>query len=143
MMTDMRSEASLAVSASDRRRLQEIVADRNRPQRNVWRARIILFGERGLGTMAVVRETGRSKRCVWPRQECFMQEGVDGLLRDRTRPPGKPPVSPEKTAEIVDLTYRLPHEATRWTVRAMAKATGVAASTVWTIWRAHGLAPHR
>ena len=73
-----------------------------------------------------------------------MYEGVDGLLCDKTRPPGKAPVSPEHVAEIVRLTQQPPpFEATHWTLRAMAKVAGVAASTVQAIWKAHGLSPHR
>ena len=34
--------------------------------------------------------TGKSKTCVWRWQERFMTEGVDGLLREKTRPPGTP-----------------------------------------------------
>ena len=73
-----------------------------------------------------------------------MNEGVDGLLRDRSRPPGKTPVPAERVAEIVRLTQEPPpFEATHWTLRAMAKVAGVAASTVQGIWKAHGLSPHR
>ncbi len=47
-----------------------------------------------------------------------MEEGVDGLLRDKTRPPGKAPVDPESVARIVALTLKPPpHEATHWTGR--------------------------
>ncbi len=64
--------------------------------------------------------------------------------RDRTRPSGKTPLAPEQGAGIVRLPHTPPPRgATRWTLRAMAKAAGVAASTVWTIRQAHGLAPHR
>jgi|GEM_PF-2174041 len=73
-----------------------------------------------------------------------MAEGVDGLLRDKTRPPGRAPVTSERVAEVVRLCQtEPPHEATHWTVRAMAKACGLAVSTVQEIWKAHGLAPHR
>jgi transposase len=73
-----------------------------------------------------------------------MAEGVDGLLRDKTRPPGRAPVAPDRVAEVVRLTQtEPPHEATHWTVRAMAKACGLAVSTVQEIWKTHGLAPHR
>ena len=73
-----------------------------------------------------------------------MEDGVDGLLRDKTRPPGKTPLAPEPVAKIVGLTHTPPpHAATHWTLRAMAKAVGVAASTVWAVWKAHGLMPHR
>src|SRR3546814_337247 len=45
---------------------------------------------------------------------------------------------------VVKLTLETPsHEATHWTVRAMAKAVGIAASSVVKIWHDHGLAPHR
>ena len=65
-----------------------------------------------------------------------MEEGVDGLLRDKTRPPGRKPLSPARVATIVRLTQTPPAgEATHWTLRAMAKAAGVAASTVRTICR--------
>ena len=58
-------------------------------------------------------ETGKSKTCVWRSLERFMHEGVNGLLRDRSRPPGKAPIPPERVAEIVRLTQQAPpHEAT-------------------------------
>ena len=140
----MRSGVSISVLPADRRRLEAIVADRNTPQKQVWRARIVLLTDDGHGTAAIMREAGVSKTCVWRWQERFMAEGVDGLLRDRTRPPGKAPVPVDRTAEIVRLTQAPPpHEATHWTARAMAKTAGLAVSTVQKIWKAHGLAPHR
>ena len=73
-----------------------------------------------------------------------MQAGVDGRLRDKTRPPGTPPVADDSVAEVVRLALAPPpHEATHWTAQAMARAVGLAVSTVQTIWKAHGLAPHR
>lgn len=51
-----------------------------------------------------------------------MPEGVDGLLRDATRPPGKASVPADKVADVVRLTQAVPpHEATYWTARAMAR----------------------
>jgi transposase len=140
----MRSGISFTVSADERQRLGAIVADPKSPQKHVWRARIVLLSGEGLGTLAIMAETGKSKTCVWRWQERFMHEGVDGLLRDKTRPPGKAPVPPDRVAWIVRQTQEPPpHEATHWTLRAMAKAAGVAASTVQGIWKAHGLTPHR
>lgn len=67
----------------------------------------------GLGTNAIMRETGKSKTCVWRWQERFMEEGVDGLLRDKTRPPGKALVDRRTVERIVALTLAPPpHEAT-------------------------------
>lgn len=73
-----------------------------------------------------------------------MDEGVNGLLRDKTRPSGMAPLQPEVVDKVVSLTLEPPdHEATHWTVRAMAKTVGIAASSVVKIWHDHGLAPHR
>ena len=139
----MRTGISVSVSAADRRRLEAIVADPKTPQKHVWRARIILLTADGIGTTAIMAATGKSKTCVWRWQERFMEAGVDGLLRDKTRPPGKAPIADERVAEVVRLTLTPPpHEATHWTVRAMAKTVGMAVATVQDIWKAHGLAPH-
>ncbi len=58
-----------------------------------------------------------------------MHEGVDGLLRDKSRSAGKAPVSPQRVVEIVRLALEPPpHETTPWTAgpRAMAKIAGLA-----------------
>ena len=135
---------SFTVSACDRKRLERIISNPGSPQKQVWRARIIVACADGLGTNAIMTVTGKSKTCVWRWQERFMQEGVDGLLYDKTRPPGTPPIATHRVEEIITLTLKPPpHEATHWTVRAMARVAGIAASTVQAIWKAHGLAPHR
>jgi transposase len=140
----MRTGISIVVTASDKARLEALVAARGSPQKHVWRARIILLTEDCLGTAAIMAATGKSKTCVWRWQERFMAEGVDSLLRDKTRPPGIAPLAPSLVDKVVALTLEPPaHEATHWTVRAMAKAVGIAASSVMKIWHDHGLAPHR
>jgi transposase len=140
----MRTGIHIEVTGQDTTRLDAIIAARNSPQKHVWRARIILLTAQGLGTQAIMAATGKSKTCVWRWQERFMAEGVDGLLRDKTRPPGIPPLDAALVNKVVALTLEPPvHEATHWTVRAMAKAVGIAASSVVKIWHDHGLAPHR
>ena len=73
-----------------------------------------------------------------------MHEGVEGLLRDKTRPSRVPPLGREIADRVVALTLSAPrHEATHWTAPAMAKTVGISVSAVQRIWRAHGLQPHR
>ena len=43
---------------------------------------------------------------------------------------------------VTKTTTERPSEATHWTARAMARAVGIAASSVQKIWRDHGLKPH-
>jgi transposase len=140
----MRTGISIMLQAKDRRRLEAIVRDRNAPQKHVWRAEIVLLTAKGLGTVEIMRRTGNSKTCVWRWQERFMQENVEGLLRDKTRPSRVKPLAQAVIDKVVKLTaITPPHEATHWTSAAMAKATGISVSSVQRIWRAHGLAPHR
>jgi hypothetical protein len=75
------------VTSADRARLKSHVAARGSARKHVWRARIILLRDDGLGTVATMAATGKSKTCVWRWQERFMVKGVDGLLRDKTQPP--------------------------------------------------------
>jgi hypothetical protein len=111
----MRTGISFTVSSEDRARLEAVISQPSSPRKHVWR---------------------------W--QERFMAEGVDGLLREKTRPPGIPRTPDGKVAEVIRQTQnKPPHEATHWTIRAMGKTVGLAASTVREIWKAHGLSPHR
>jgi hypothetical protein len=81
---------------------------------------------------------------VWRWQQRFAESGIDGLLRDRTRKPGKAPIAAEATARVVAMTCtEPPHEAAHWTGRAMAKAIGISLGLVQRIWQAHKLQPHR
>jgi transposase len=140
----MRQGINVDVSAADRVRLEAVVADRNSPQKHVWRARIILLTAEGSGTVEIMRRTGKSKTAVWRWQERFMTAGVDGLLRDKARPSRVPPLGREVAERVVSLTQGdPPGETTHWTAAAMAEATAISVSSVQRIWRAHGLQPHR
>jgi len=140
----MRVGVTLSVSSADLDRLRALVSDRNAPQKHVWRARIVLLTGEGVGTSAIMRETSKSKTCVWRWQERFADEGFEGLLRDKTRPSRIPKLDPAVAERVVTLTMEPPvAEATHWTGAAMAEAAGVSVSSVQRIWRSHGLQPHR
>ncbi len=140
----MRNGISITLKPGDRRCLKALTRDRNAPQKHVWRAEIVLLSADGIGTNEIMRETGKSKTCVWRWQERFMQEGYDGLLRDKTRPSRIPPLGSQIAERVVTLTQTdPPAEMTHWTAALMAKVVGISASSVQRIWRAHGLQPHR
>jgi transposase len=140
----MRTGISITITRSVRGRLEAITRDRNASQKHAWRAAIILLSADGVGTNDIMRRTGKSKTCVWRWQERFMEEGVGGLLRDKTRPSRIPPLGPEVAERVVALTLTdPPAETTHWTADLMARASGISASAVRRIWKAHGLQPHR
>jgi transposase len=138
----MRTGVTLSITSADLERLRALVGDRNAPQKHVWRARIVLLSGEGLGTNAIMRETGKSKTCVWRWQERSPRR-AQRLLRDKTRPSRIPKLDTAIAERGVALTMEPPlAEATHWTGAAMARASGVSVSSVQRIWRAHGLQPH-
>ena len=138
-----REDICLYLNPTDRVRLEEIIADRNSPSKWMWRADIVLATADGLGTNAIMRRTGMSKPCVWRWQERYLEEGVPGLLRDKTRPSRIAPLSAEKKLAIIEKTAtEKPANATHWSARKMAKAVGVSHRTVQRVWAGAGLKPH-
>src|SRR5262245_59195791 len=134
----------VVLSAADLEQLATVAADRNRPGKHVERARIVLASADRQSAQRVAQTIGVSRPTVWRWQQRFAESGVEGLIRDKTRMPGKTPIAAEATARVVALTCtEPPHQATHWTGRAMAKAIGISLGSVQRIWRAHKLQPHR
>src|ERR1700686_4028320 len=113
----MRAGIVVNVTRADRHRLEAIVSDRSAPQKHVWRAHIILATAEGCGTAEIMRRSAKAKPVVWRWQARFMAEGVDGLLRDKTRKPGKPPLPAAAVQQVIDLVTGPPlgsAEPLRW-----------------------------
>ena len=142
----MRGKSGLFVGVADRARLAAIVADRNSAQKHVWRAEVVLLSADRLGTAEIMRRTGLSKPSVWRWQERYLAAGVDGLLRDRTRPSRIPALSPRQGGrgdrpDPGRAAARRGHAAgrcARWPRRAASPP-----AKVHEIWQEAGLAPHR
>jgi hypothetical protein len=70
--------------------------------------------------------------------------GWDGLLRDKTRKPGKKPLPKEMVQRVIDLALGPPPgEVIHWTGRMLAMAAEVSLPSVQRILEANQLAPHR
>ena len=139
----MRMASCIWLSPENRDRLERIAGSRNSPQKHVWRARIVLLSADDFGTMEIMRRVGKSKPCVWRWQERYIEEGVEGLLRDKSRPPGIAPLGPEIEALVLAKTMEeTPPGATHWSARMMARAVGIGHTSVQKIWARHGLKPH-
>ena len=110
-----RDDICIHVGPANRGRLEAIIADRNSASKAVWRARIVLATADGHGTNQIMRLTGKSKPCVWRWQERYVAEGVDGLLRDKTRPGGKKPLPQKVRLKVLAKTANAtPANATHW-----------------------------
>ena len=140
----MAQTVCVLLSASDRKRLEAIAADRNQPGKYIERAQVVLASATGRSVQQVATEVDVSRPMVWRWQQRFAEEGPDGLLRDKTRKPGKPPIPAGTVARVVALTCgEPPPGVTHWTGRAMAKVAGISLRSVQRIWDAHQLQPHR
>src|SRR5437879_8678314 len=89
----MKTQACIWLSPEDRATLEGWVADRNTPQKLVWRARIVLLSADRVGVMRIARAISKSKVTVGRWQERYLARGVAGLRRDATRPGRKTPLS--------------------------------------------------
>jgi transposase len=139
----MRKFERISITAADRERLERLVRDRNTPQKVVWRARIVLLDSEGLTAEAIAAAVDKSLLTVRRWRGRYLAKGVDGLLKDATRPSRVKPLPPETVERVVHMTLReKPPNATHWSLRSMAKAAGISYSSVQRIWQAHGLKPH-
>lgn len=121
----------------DRERLERLIADGTTLWKHVQRARIALLAGDGVGTVEIQRRLDVSRPTIRRWRSRYVEAGVYGLSRDKTRPPGKPALEAAVIARVIEkTTTETPPDATRWSLRTMAKAMGVSASSVQAIWKA-------
>jgi transposase len=127
-----RDDICLYVSPANRAQLEAIIKDRNSSHKAVWRAQIVLITAEGHGTNEIMRRTGKSKPCIWRWQERYIDEGVDGLLRDKTRPSRVPPLSEDVKLTVLKKTAsETPENATHWSrAQRLTKAAELVESAV-------------
>src|SRR6266567_3610698 len=100
----MRKIEQISISVADRERLERLIRDRNTPQKVVWRARIVLLAGQGLTAVAIAAAAGKSVLTVRRWRRRYLAKGVDGLLRDATRPSRVQPLTPDKIKQVVHMT---------------------------------------
>src|SRR5260370_34680921 len=111
----MKTQACIWLSPEDRATLEGWVADRNSPQKLVWRYRMVLLSADRVGKMAIVRAVGKGKRTVERWQERYVERGLAGLQRDATRRGRKPPLLASVIVREVEMTLHAKAPAsTHW-----------------------------
>lgn len=139
-----RDDICLYLGPAVRAQLQALRANRNTPRKVVWRVEIVLATADGCGTSEIMRRAATSKPTVWRWQERYLDKGVAGLRRDKTRPSRVPPLPREMRLKVIAKTVQeTPPNATHWSRSAMAEAVGISPSSVGRIWAEAGLKPHR
>src|SRR2546430_14324372 len=94
----MAQQVCVVLSSAEREELATIAADRNRPRKHVERAGIVLASADRHSAQRVAQSIGGSRPTVWRWQQRVAESGVEGLLRVKTRKPGKTPPAAENPA---------------------------------------------
>src|SRR5499427_7681385 len=138
-----RPKAELVVSAEDQAMLTRWTARRTTAQGLALRSRIILRCATGMSNMAVARELGVTDQTVCKWRGRYVKTGVAGLLDEPRSGVPRTITDDQVEAVIVKTLESTPRDATHWSTRSMAAATGLSRPTINRIWRAFGLQPHR
>jgi hypothetical protein len=111
-------------------------------QRDHLRAQIILLRSQGVPCREVSLELNVSQNCVskWSRR--FKHNGL-AALDDKVGRGRKPSIDPNAAAKVISSATSQPKGRTRWSIRSMAKASGMSRSTVQRLWSTHQIKPHR
>jgi len=133
----------IELTSEEREELQRLVRRQKTAQALAFRAQIILQAEEGLTNIAIAERLNTVRETVGKWRIRFSKDRIDGLL-DEPRPGTPRQIGDDKVEEIIRLTLESkPKDATHWSSRAMAEATGVSQKSILRIWRAFGLQPHR
>jgi transposase len=137
-----RAAIAIELSETERAELASRLRRRKVGRGDAMRAQIVLLAAEGLSNVAIAARVGTSRVTVATWRRRFATQRLEGLL-DEPRQGAPRTVSDEKVAEVVTATLEsLPVGRTHWSSRSMAKASGLAPSTVQRIWKAFSLQPH-
>jgi transposase len=107
------------------------------------RLQTILLRNKGKGTCGISEFLVLDQSAASLYINRYNELGIDGLLRDKTRKPGKEPISHKTKEEICHAACReKPKDETRWIMRTLAKRVGIGRTAVNTILRKYGLKSH-
>jgi len=133
----------IRLSPSERETLEGWTRRRKTAQAQAFRARVILECATGATNshVAVLLQTSRVTVGKWRTR--FAAKRLDGLL-DEPRPGAPRKLLDRDVERVITKTLEsMPEDATHWSTRSMAKASGLSRSSVGRIWRAFSLQPHR
>src|SRR5215203_5449672 len=133
----------IVLSDDERGELERRTRRRKIARADAIRAEIVLLAADGLTNLAIADRLGITRLTAATWRKRFAAKRLDGL-GDEPRPGAPRKIGDEKISEVVTCTLEMmPRDATHWSTRSMAKASGVSTSTVHRIWRAFSLQPHR
>ena len=143
MVVVARAAVEIEVSEEEERRLRAVLRTPSASQQQALRARIVLRAAEGATNTEIAAETGVSLPTVGLWRRSFSERGLDGLS-DAPRSGRPRRIHDDEVQRVLAMTLEPPPDGTsHWSVRRLAAATGLSATTVHRIWRDHKLKPHQ
>ena len=140
----MRVAAAIELTNPERSKLERLRKARSSALRVQERAAIILLAADGMENKDIAQRLSMDRGKVGRWRKRYAEQGLDGIVKDKSRPGRIPPVPGRVKSRIIELTLTTkPEGATHWSRQSMAKKAGVSPSSVGRIWAANGLKPHR
>ena len=140
----MRVAPTITLQAIERTKLEAIARSPSSPLRAVERAMIVLLAADGFDNQRIAERLGQDKMKVGRWRSRYAQRGLEGILKDKSRPGGIAPLSPTLKSRLLRRTLQeWPAGATHWSRTSMAKSMGISPSSVGRVWAAAGIKPHR
>ena len=134
----------LSLSDDDKHTLERWVKSRALGLKQKQRAQMILMTAAGATTTEILTELQVTNPTLNRWRYRYIELGVAGLVKGKSRTPGIPRLEPSKVQEILTLTLTgKPAAATHWSCRTLAQQVGVSRMSVNRVWREHKLKPHR
>ena len=132
----------LALTEDERATLQRWARRAKSSQALALRCRIVLVCASGASNQAVAERLGISRPTVTKWRSRFVARRLEGLA-DEPRPGAARTITDEQVEQVLVMTLETtPKDATHWSTRSLARATGMSQSAISRIWRAFGLKPH-
>lgn len=137
----MRVAPEIVLSIAEKNMLEKLARSNTSSVRLARRAQIVLLAAQGCDNHAIADQLGVGRVQVGRWRARYAEDGLQAIEKDLPRGGRKPRV--DSQAIITMTTQTTPKNATHWSTRTMAEATGVSATTIGRVWRSHGLKPHR
>jgi transposase len=137
-----RPTVHIVLSDDERQALERWARRRSSGQALALRCRIVLACAEGMTNVEAARRLGVHAATVGKWRGRFTRRRLEGLV-DEPRPGAPRMITDEQVQQVITKTLEeTPTDATRWSTRAMARATGMSQSAISRIWRSFGLKPH-
>ena len=139
----MRVAREIKLTDALREALEKAARARTASVRFALRAKMILMAADGMTDLLIAEQLNVSRQSVARWRGRFLLQGIEGIQKDAPRPGRKPKISAQKVQKVVRMTtLEKPSDATHWSTRTMARASGLSEASVRRIWKRHGLKPH-